>query len=115
MEQKVFSITQNKDEIIFLSDLRLNSQNQSVGLKDLLNKITSYGYTLYHNSTRSSRGVGILISKKIKHVIRRRIDDPGKTFYYWTLSSMSRRLPWERYTDQMMILIWPFLITLNKA
>ena len=80
MEQKVFSITQNKDEIIFLSDLRLNSLNQSVGLKDLLNKITSYGYTLYHNSTRSSRGVGILISKKIKHVIRRRIDDPGNNF-----------------------------------
>ena len=80
MEQKVFSITQNKDEIIFLSDLRLNSQNQSVGLKDLLNKFTSYGYALYHNSTRSSRGVGILISKKIKHVIRRRIDDPGNNF-----------------------------------
>ena len=75
MDHKIYSIVKNKDDIIFLSDTRLNSINQISGLNDLEKKLAFFGYTLYHNSRKSSRGVGILISRKIKHTVIRRVID----------------------------------------
>ena len=69
MDQKIYSIVKNKDNIIFLSDIRLNSTNQIAGLNDLEKKLSFYGYKLYHNSRKSSRGVGILISRKLNCTI----------------------------------------------
>ena len=80
MDQKLYSITKNKDDNIFLSDLRLNSRNQISGINDLNKKLGFYGYNLHHHSRKSSRGVGILISKKIKHSIFRTITDMDDNF-----------------------------------
>ena len=80
MDQKLYSITKNKDDIIFLSDLRLNSRNQISGINDLNKKLGFYGYNLHYHSRKSSRGVGILISKKIKHSIFRTITDMDDNF-----------------------------------
>ena len=75
MDHKIYSIVRNKDDIIFLSDTRLNSINQISGLNDLEKKLAFFGYNFYHNSRRSSRGVGILISRKLKHTVVKRVAD----------------------------------------
>ena len=80
MDKKIHSIIKNKDDIIFLSDLRLNSRNNPAGLKELVKKLAFFGYTMYHKSMKSYRGVGILISKKIKHEVRGVISDPDDNF-----------------------------------
>ena len=70
-----YSIVKNKDDIIFLSNTRLNSTNQISGLNDLEKKLACFGYNFYHNSRRSSRGVGLLISRKLKHTVVKRVVD----------------------------------------
>jgi exonuclease III len=64
--KKIFSVTREKDEIIFLSDIRLNSDKQVVATMDIEKRFGFRGYKFIHNSTTSSRGVGILISNKLK-------------------------------------------------
>ena len=73
--QKVNAITKGKSDIIFMCDMRLNSYHQSFAIHDLEKKFTSKGYDLFHNSKRSNRGVGILISKKIPYTINRTLVD----------------------------------------
>ena len=75
MDHKLYSIVKNKDEVIFLSDIRLNSANQISGLNDLKKKLSFLGYNLHFNSGRSSRGVGILISRKLKYTVLREFGD----------------------------------------
>ena len=86
MDQKLYSITKNKDDIIFLCDLRLNSPNQVAGMNDLNKKLCFYGYTLYHHSQKSSRGVGVLISKKVDYLIHGTRTDAGDNFILLDLS-----------------------------
>ena len=38
-------------------------------MNDLNKKFRFYGYKLYHHSRKSSQGVGILISKKVDHLV----------------------------------------------
>ena len=80
MDQKLYSLTKNKDDVIFLCDIRLNSPNQVAGLNDLNKKFGFYGYKFYHNSRKSSRGVGVLISKKIDHLVRGTVADTEDNF-----------------------------------
>ena len=75
MDHKLYSIVKNKDEVIFLSDIRLNSANQISGLNDLKKKLSFLGYNLHYNSGKSSRGVGILISRKLKYTVLREFGD----------------------------------------
>ncbi len=63
--QKILSICGLKTDIVFLSDLRLNSEKQKSAVHDLEKKIFFNGYKILHNSRSSSRGVGILIKKNI--------------------------------------------------
>ena len=86
MDQKLYSITKNKDDIIFLCDLRLNSPNQVAGMNDLNKKLCFYGYTLYQHSQKSSRGVGVLISKKVDYLIHGTRTDAGDNFILLDLS-----------------------------
>ena len=86
MDQKLYNITKNKDDIIFLCDLRLNSPNQVAGMNDLNKKLCFYGYTLYHHSQKSSRGVGVLISKKVDYLIHGTRTDAGDNFILLDLS-----------------------------
>ena len=80
MDQKLYSLTKNKDDVIFLCDIRLNSPNQVAGLNDLNKKFGFYGYKFYHNSRKSCRGVGVLISKKIDHLVRGTVADTEDNF-----------------------------------
>jgi exonuclease III len=63
--KKIFSVTREKDEIIFLSDIRLNSSKQVSATLDIGKRFGFRGYNFIHNSTTNSTGVGILISNKL--------------------------------------------------
>jgi len=68
--QKVLAICSIKTDFIFLSDMRLNSTKQVAAINDLEKKFFFNGYKLLYNSRDSSRGVGILIEKKIQEKIQ---------------------------------------------
>jgi exonuclease III len=61
--KKLLAIVKSGEDIIFLSDTRLNSNEQKHAVNDIEKKIFSLGYSIIHNSTGSSRGVAILIKK----------------------------------------------------
>jgi exonuclease III len=63
-DQKILAIAGLCSDIIFLSDLRLNSLKQSVACKDITKRFHLLGYKFIHNSPHSNRGVGILVKKK---------------------------------------------------
>jgi exonuclease III len=63
--QKLTAITKGGHDIIFLSDLRLNSNKQKSAVHDIEKRLSFKGYRFFHNSTSNSRGVGILVSTKI--------------------------------------------------
>jgi len=75
--QKILAICSLKTDIIFLSDLRLNSTKQISAVHDLEKHFFFNGYKLYHNSNLPSRGVGILFKKSIseKLVVNRIIKE----------------------------------------
>jgi exonuclease III len=64
-EQKILAIVKGGHDIIFLSDLRLNSRIQHVACSELIKSFYLHGYKFIHNSTVSSHGVGILINRKV--------------------------------------------------
>jgi len=68
--QKILAICNIKTDIIFLSDLRLNSNKQISAVHDLEKKFFFNGYKLHHNSRASIRGVGILIRKEMDEKLR---------------------------------------------
>jgi exonuclease III len=66
---KIFAITREKQDIILLCDLKLNSNIQKAAVHDVEKYFFLNGYKLYHNSKHSTRGVGVLINRKISHSI----------------------------------------------
>ena len=91
MDHKIYSLLRNKDEIIFLCDTRLNSSNQVAGLNDIVKKFGFLGYSLYHNSRKSSRGVGILVSRKIKHTVIRKFTDENDNLLLLDIDILGKR------------------------
>ena len=79
-DQKITAITKERSEIIFLSDIRLNTSNQSYSSHDLEKKFAFKGYDFFHNSKGSSRGVGILLSKKLDYTINIARYDPSDNY-----------------------------------
>jgi hypothetical protein len=76
--QKICSITRELDDIILLSDIRLNSDKQATAIEDIRKRFKFRGYDLYFNSRKNSRGTGILISTKLRYVVHdifRDVDD----------------------------------------
>jgi exonuclease III len=67
MVMKVMAIVKKRDDIIFLSDIRLNSDKQIAAVNDLTKVFFNEGYDFYHESKNSLRGVGILISRKLNY------------------------------------------------
>jgi hypothetical protein len=61
---KIFTITREKQDIILLCDLKLNSMVQKAAVHDVEKYFLLNGYKLYHNSKNSTRGVGVLINRK---------------------------------------------------
>ena len=72
--QKIIAITSLKSDIIFLSDLRLNSTKQISAVHDLEKQFFFKGYKIFHNSTGPSRGVGLLIKKNLLEKSLRIVD-----------------------------------------
>jgi exonuclease III len=61
--KKIAAILSLQSTIIFLSDLRLNTNNTE------FNNYFYPRYEFFHNSTESRRGVGILISNKLQYTL----------------------------------------------
>ena len=81
--EKVTAITSIKSDIIFLSDTRLtnasgvqNTERVSTLFRDNKNK----SYSCFFNSSKNSRGVGILIANEIPITVINRIDDVDENF-----------------------------------
>jgi len=71
-------VTEQNSDIILLCDTRLNTNVQIAALNDLKKKLFIKGYDIYHNSYGSSRGVCILVSKKLNtKIVNTREDDDG--------------------------------------
>jgi exonuclease III len=66
---KVMALIKKRDDIIFLSDVRLNTDKQSSAIHDLKKVFFNECYDFHYSSKTSSRGVGILISRKIDYRI----------------------------------------------
>jgi exonuclease III len=68
-ELKLFGITSLKTDVILLSDIRLSNRNLVSSASDVSKKFltNNHGqYEFFYNSTKNSRGTGILLKKKIK-------------------------------------------------
>jgi hypothetical protein len=72
---KLITITKNGADIIFLCDTRLNSDKQIAGVNDIVKKLRFRGYSLVHNSRKSSRDTAVLISNKLNFVILNTFND----------------------------------------
>ena len=64
--KKLLEVTGNKDDFIFLCDLRLNSSKNKTVVHDVDKMCFNLGYKSFFRSTVSNRGVGILIKKEVK-------------------------------------------------
>jgi exonuclease III len=59
------AVTKTNADVIFLSDIRLNSLIQIAAVNDIEKKIKFNGYEFLYNSPFASREVGILIKKDL--------------------------------------------------
>jgi hypothetical protein len=73
---KIIAITALCTDIIFLSDLRLNSNEENVEkVKKLLLYNSTHSYDAHFHSTKNKRGVGILIFKRLSYTIEKTYKD----------------------------------------
>jgi exonuclease III len=73
--KKILAVVKGGEDIIFLSDVKMNSSIQIHAVHDVEKKFNNLGYEFFHNSTTSTRGVGILIKKnKFKSVVAKTHD-----------------------------------------
>ena len=67
--KKLYSIADIGSDIIFLCDLRLNNKDSVQDISSVFLNLPKKQYNFTYNSSKSSRGNGILISTKLNHVI----------------------------------------------
>ncbi len=67
---KISAITGYQSDIIFLSDVRFNGRDKIV-----CDKLSAW-YSVIFNSTKNSRGVAILINRRLRHEILETLRDP---------------------------------------
>ena len=79
-ELKMLSIIKEKDDIIFISDTRLNAEIKKSALNSLEKKLLFGGYDCFFNSEPSKRGTGILIKNKLNYTIINKECDLGGNF-----------------------------------
>ena len=65
------AVTRDKDDIVLLCDLRLNSGRNRTVEKEVKNICFNLGYNAYLNSVLSSRGVGILFKRTLNYTVHR--------------------------------------------
>jgi exonuclease III len=90
--KKIFSITREKDDVIFLCDTRLNSEKQISAINDIKKRFAFRGYDLFFNSKTNSRGVGILISKKLSYTIHNKYADAVGNIFLINITINSKRM-----------------------
>jgi len=78
---KLKLVTAGQPDIIFLSDTRLNSNENKYGLTDIQKQLGFLGYIGLFNSNVSSRGVGILIKKSLEPRIISEKKGPLDNYY----------------------------------
>ncbi len=78
---KICAITALCTDIIFLSDIRLNSNPEHIEkVKKLFLYNPIHSYEAFFNSTKNSRGVGILISTRLTYTVKKHFATRMKTF-----------------------------------
>ena len=88
---KIKSIIDLCSDIIFLSDLRLNN-SESVNDVEKIFLSSPQQYKFIHNSSRSSRGVGLLISSKLDYDILDTFRDESENILGIHINVNSHRL-----------------------
>jgi len=73
--EKILAITNLGADIIFLSDTRIPDQSCAKKIQQSFNSNCQYTYELILNSTKSSRGVAILVSRKLNFEILNEFKD----------------------------------------
>jgi exonuclease III len=68
--KKIKSTIKDNMDVILISDLRLNSTKNKHSVHSLEKQFFNLGYEFIHNSKHSSRGVGILINKKLSLAVQ---------------------------------------------
>jgi hypothetical protein len=76
-DKKIIAITKKGSDIIFLSDIRMNSEKNSYAIHDLEKKLFQRGYKMVYNSKKSSRGVGILFKISLDLPVTATHTDPA--------------------------------------
>jgi exonuclease III len=83
---KVIAITMLCTDIIFLSDIRLNSNSEQIEkIKKLFLYNQVHSYDAHFHSSKNKRGVGILISKKLNYSISKSYRDNDENILALTL------------------------------
>ena len=77
---KIQCIVKCKADIIFLTDLRLNSSGQIAAVEGITKKFMFFGYDFFHNAATANRGSGILIRKKINASVSKTYADANGNF-----------------------------------
>jgi exonuclease III len=73
--KKILALVKHGEDVIFLSDIRLNSNGNQHAAHDVEKKFFAKNYRFFHNSKTSSRGVGLAIKRDIlKNVIATETD-----------------------------------------
>ena len=85
-ETKINCIAKNKSDIIFMSDLRLNSLIQKSAVENISKKFLFLGYDFFHNSLTSNRGVGILIRSQLGAIVTGSDSDPDGNYLILNVS-----------------------------
>jgi exonuclease III len=89
---KILAVTKSANDIVLLSDIRLNSTKQSASLHDLEKKFRLKGYNFIHNSKSSSRGVGILLKNTLLYTIHSTVQDYDDNYVLLDISIDNYRL-----------------------
>jgi exonuclease III len=78
---KIYGVTALKTDIILLSDIRLSNKNL-ISCADELSKLFNTNvhgqYDFVYNSSKNSRGTGILIKKNLNFLVHNRWDEPDE-------------------------------------
>jgi exonuclease III len=78
--------------VIFLSDIMANSLKQVAATLDITKRLSFRGYTFIHNSMGNSRGVGLLLSNKLKFTIHDEFRDPNGNILLLNISIQGARI-----------------------
>jgi exonuclease III len=89
--KKIAALMTLNTGIIFLSDVRLNADPESKK-SNLFKNCGNMAYDFLHNSSKSKRGVGILISAKLGFVVQKNYRDPDNNVLGLVIESNGEKL-----------------------